>query len=96
MQGGDLLGGRLVDRVVVGGDQDVVVQEADLVLPEVALALGALGDQVAQPVQRQHPVVDRLVGSFGEMSHDQCRSFSAASIAANSSSGAPCTMWWRL
>ena len=43
--GGDLLGGGLVDRVVVGGGQRVGVQEADLVLAEVALALGALDVQ---------------------------------------------------
>ena len=40
--GGDLLGGVLVDRVVVGGAQRVGVVEVDLVLAEVALALGVL------------------------------------------------------
>ena len=39
---GDLLGGGLVDGVVVGGGQHLVVEEADLVLAEVALALGRL------------------------------------------------------
>ena len=38
---GDLLGGGLVDAVVVGGHQRVGIEEPDLVLPEVALALGA-------------------------------------------------------
>ena len=42
MLGGDLLGGVLVDGVVVGRGQRVGVEEADLVLAEVALALGAL------------------------------------------------------
>ena len=40
--GGDLLRDGLVDAVVVRGDQRVGVEEADLVLAEVALALGAL------------------------------------------------------
>ena len=40
--GGDLLGDGLVDRVVVAGRQRVGVEEPDLVLAEVALALGAL------------------------------------------------------
>ena len=43
--GGDLLGHGLVDRVVVAGGQCVGVQEPDLVLAEVALALGALDVQ---------------------------------------------------
>ncbi len=40
--GGDLLGPELVDGVVVGRGQRVGVAERDLVLAEVALALGAL------------------------------------------------------
>ncbi len=40
--GGDLLGGVLVDHVVVRGLERLGVEEPDLVLAEVALALGAL------------------------------------------------------
>jgi hypothetical protein len=39
---GDLLGAVLVDRVLVGGPQHRAVAEVDLVLAEVALALGVL------------------------------------------------------
>lgn len=39
---GDLLGARLVDGVLVAGDQGLVVPEHDLVLSGVALALGRL------------------------------------------------------
>ena len=42
VRGRDLLGRRLVDRVVVAGADDLVVAEGDLVLAEVALPLGAL------------------------------------------------------
>jgi hypothetical protein len=42
---GDLLGAVLVDRVLVGGSHHFVVLEGDLVLAEVALALGRLDDQ---------------------------------------------------
>ena len=44
--GGDLLGAGLVDRVVVGRRQRVVVAEVDLVLAEVALALRVLDAHV--------------------------------------------------
>ncbi len=75
----DLLGRGLVDRVVVGRHQRLVVEEADLVLAEVALALRALDDHaggvhrvadVAQ--QRLHPrrtqdgVVDVVLVARGE------------------------------
>src|SRR5437763_12416355 len=40
--GSDLFGTGLVDAVVVTGDQGLVVYERDLVLAEVALALGRL------------------------------------------------------
>ena len=53
--GRDLLGGGLVDRVVVGRGEGVGVEEPDLVLAEVALALGAL-DVEAGVV---HVVADR-------------------------------------
>ncbi len=43
--GGDLLGAVLVDRVLVGGLQRGAVGEVDLVLAEVALALGVLHAQ---------------------------------------------------
>jgi hypothetical protein len=43
--GRDLLGPGLVDRVVVAGGQRLVVPEGDLVLAEVALALGGLDVQ---------------------------------------------------
>ena len=72
---GDLLGAVLVDRVVVTGDQRVVVAERDLLLAEVALALDALAvharavhaePDVAQqrlhPGRGQHRVVDVVVG----------------------------------
>ncbi|OPZ55034.1 MAG: hypothetical protein BWY91_01298 [bacterium ADurb.BinA028] len=39
---GDLLGGVLVDDVVVAGAQDILVTEGDLMLAEVALPLGRL------------------------------------------------------
>ena len=57
--GGDLLGAVLVDRVVVGGAQRVRVAEVDLVLAEVALALGVLdrqpgaGHRVADPADQR-------------------------------------------
>ena len=76
---GDFLGAVLVDRVVVAGDQRVVVAEPDLLLAEVALALDALAVQaralhaeadVAQqrlhPRRRQHRVVDVVVGGGGQ------------------------------
>ena len=60
--GGDLLGSVLVDHVLVGGSQRVGIAEVDLVLAEVALALGVLdhqtgaGHAVADPAdQRLHP-----------------------------------------
>ena len=66
--GGDLLGAGLVDDVVVAGGQRVVVAERDLVLAEVALALGATrpcspaaGHLVADPAQqRLDPEVPRM------------------------------------
>ena len=62
----------------------------------ITVSTAPSADQVAQPVEGQHPVVDRLVGAFKQVGHDQCSPFSASSMAANSSSGAPETMWWRL
>ncbi len=44
--GGDLLGARLVDHVVVGGLERLAVVEVDLVLAEVALALRVLDDHL--------------------------------------------------
>ncbi len=68
---GDLLGAVLVDRVLVGGLQHRPVGEVDLVLAEVALALGRLdaqagaGHAVADPADQrlharraEHRVVD--------------------------------------
>ena len=51
---GDLLGAVLVDRVLVGGSHHLVVLEGDLVLAEVALALGRLDDQPGA----EHAVAD--------------------------------------
>ena len=51
---GDLLGARLVDRVLVGDPQRRPVVEVDLVLAVVALALGALHRQA----RRAHLVAD--------------------------------------
>jgi hypothetical protein len=69
--GGDLLGAVLVDDVAVTGPARLVVEEGDLVLTQVALALGRLhhqpgaGHVVADPPQQrldprgaQHRVVD--------------------------------------
>ena len=39
---GDLLGHRLEDRMIVGGGHGILVAEADLMLPEAALALDRL------------------------------------------------------
>ena len=44
--GGDLLGAVLVDHVPVGGRERLAVAEVDLVLAEVALALGVLDHEV--------------------------------------------------
>ena len=68
---GDLLRAVLVDRVLVGGPQHGAVREVDLVLAEVALALGVLhvhagaGHAVADPAEQrldprgaEHGVVD--------------------------------------
>ena len=52
--GGDLLRAVLVDRVLVGGAQRVGVAEVDLVLAEVALALGVLDDDAGA----RHRVAD--------------------------------------
>ena len=54
LQGRDLLGGVLVDRVEVAGADGVGVAEVDLVLAEVALALGVLHRQV----RRRHLAPD--------------------------------------
>ena len=51
---GDLLGPVLVDRVLVGGLEHRSVGEVDLVLAEVALALGVLHPQPGA----RHPVAD--------------------------------------
>ena len=59
--GGDLLGDGLVDRVVVAGRQRVGVEEADLVLAEVALALGALDVEPGVV----HDVADRAQQRLG-------------------------------
>ena len=69
--GGDLLGAGLVDRVLVGGRAAPAVGEVDLVLAEVALALGVLhpqaraghrvadaADQRLDPRGAEHRVVD--------------------------------------
>ncbi len=69
--GGDLLGAVLVDHVIVGGLQRLVVVEVDLVLAEVALALRVLDlqsrshhlvadppDQRLDPGRAEHRVVD--------------------------------------
>ena len=78
---GDLLGPVLVDRVVVAGDEGVVVAECDLLLAGIAFTLHALAvhartvhapADVAQ--QRFHPgrgvdgVVDVVVAGFGQIS----------------------------
>lgn len=77
--GGDLLGAGLVDRVLVAGDQGLVVAEGDLVLAGVALALGGLdgeagaGHLVADAAQQwldpagaEHRVVDVVLVDRGE------------------------------
>ena len=51
---GDLLGAVLVDGVVVGGSHHLVVLEGDLVLAEVALALGRLDHES----RAEHAVAD--------------------------------------
>jgi hypothetical protein len=69
--GGDLLGGVLVDRVRVGSGERALVGEVDLVLAEVALALGVLdrearaghlapdaADQRLHARRAEHGVVD--------------------------------------
>ena len=78
--GGDLLGAVLVDDVVVAGAERLGVAERDLVLAEVALALGRLdvqpgaGHLVADPAQQrldprgaQHRVVDVVLVGRGEV-----------------------------
>ena len=52
--GGDLLGAVLVDRVLVGDLEHGAVREVDLVLAEVALALGVLHAHAGA----EHPVAD--------------------------------------
>ena len=64
VQGGDLLGRVLVDAVVVGGRQRLVVEEADLVLAEVALALRAL---------HPHPGVVHVVADVAQQRLDPAR-----------------------
>jgi hypothetical protein len=51
--GRELLGAVLVDRVRVGGRQRVLVGEVDLVLAEVALALGVLDREPAAAISRR-------------------------------------------
>ena len=61
---GDLLGRVLVDAVVVGGHQRLVVEEADLVLAEVALTLRAL---------HPHPGVVHVVADVAQQRLDPAR-----------------------
>ena len=72
--GGDLLGPGLVDRVVVAGGHRLGVPERDLVLAEVALALGRFhvqpgpGHAVADPAQQRldpRRAQDRVVDVVG-------------------------------
>ncbi len=78
--GGDLLGAVLVDDVLVGGAQRGAVAEVDLVLAEVALALGVLdlhlrvGHRVADAADErldaggpEHRVVDVVAVGRGEV-----------------------------
>ncbi|GAA3241061.1 hypothetical protein GCM10020256_63660 [Streptomyces thermocoprophilus] len=77
--GGDLLGAGLVDRVLVAGDEGLVVAEGDLVLAGVAFALGGLdgesgaGHLVADAAQQgfdaagaENGVVDVVLVDGGE------------------------------
>ena len=58
--GGDLLGPVLVDRMLVGGLERLAVAEVDLVLAEVALALGGLDGQTCRGHLVANPPDQRL------------------------------------
>ena len=76
---GDLLGAVLIDRVVVAGDQGVVVTEGDLLLAGIALALDAfaihagavhaqadIAEQRLQSRRGTDGVVDVVVAGFAQ------------------------------